>query len=300
MKALLCYFSGTGNTKKVVSEFANNFDDQIHSIDLVKIEEGTIPNLEDYDALGIAYPIHAFNAPSIVVDFVKALPKQQSSKKLFIIKTSGEPLALNNISSIKITKLLKKRNFNLTNEYHLVMPYNMIFRHTDTMAYKMWQTATKILPIIYHEITTNKPAKLKHIFLGSFLAWIFRIEFWGGRFNGKKYKVNANCIHCGKCAKMCPVGNIKIDESGNFHFGNKCIMCMRCSMLCPTNAIKIGWFEGWKVHGAYTFKKPEKPEEERHKKYCKKSYEKYFAKWQQKILEFDEETKSKNKSNKTI
>ncbi len=291
MKTLLCYFSGTGNTKKVVDKFAEQFPEG--EIDVVKIENNELDlSLEGYDALGIAYPIHAFNAPSIVVDFVKKIEKQKSKKKLFIIKTSGEPLALNNISSYKIRGILKKKNFVLTNEYHIVMPYNMIFRHTDEMAYNMWQTAQKMIPIIYKEIIEGKVSKLKYIFMGHFIAWIFRIEFWGGRFNGKKYKVNEKCIHCGKCARMCPVGNIKIDENGNFHFGNKCIMCMRCSFHCPTNAIKIGLFEKWKVWGAYHFEKPNVTEENRHKHYCKKSYVKYFAKCNKKIEEFD---KAENK-----
>ncbi len=284
MKTLLCYFSGTGNTKKVVDKFAKCYNDG--EIEVVKIENNNIDmSMEGYDVLGIAYPIHAFNAPSIVVDFVKKIKKQAEKKKLFIIKTSGEPLALNNISSYKIRALLKKRNFVLTNEYHIVMPYNMIFRHTDEMAYRMWQTAEKIIPIYQKEIVDGKSSKLKHIFMGGFIAWLFRIEFWGGRFNGKKYKVNDKCIHCKKCARMCPVGNIEIDENGKFHFGNKCIMCMRCSFHCPTNAIKIGWFEKWKVWGAYHFQKPTEPEENRHKRYCKNSYKKYFARCEKKIKE---------------
>lgn len=284
MKTLLCYFSGTGNTQKVVEKFASCYGEG--EIDIFKIEKiDEELNLDEYDSFGIAYPIHAFNAPSIVVDFVKKIKKQKDKKKLFIIKTSGEPLALNNISSYKIKSLLKKRNFVLTNEYHIIMPYNMIFRHTDEMAYRMWQTAEKLIPIYHKEIVEGKPAKLKYIFMGHFIAWLFRIEFWGGRFNGKKYKVNEKCIHCGKCARMCPVGNIKIDENGKFHFGNKCIMCMRCSMLCPTNAIKIGWFEKWKVWGAYHFEKPSQQEENKHKRYCKNSYNKYFARAEKLIKE---------------
>ncbi len=291
MKTLLCYFSGTGNTKKVVDKFAELYKEG--EIDVVKIENNDLDmSLEGYDALGIAYPIHAFNAPSIVVDFVKKIQKQKVKKQLFIIKTSGEPLALNNISSYKICKLLKKRNFLLTNEYHLIMPYNIIFRHTDEMAYNMWQTAQGMMPVIHHEITTGKKAKLKYIFMGHFLAWVFRIEFWGGRFNGKKYKVNSKCIHCGKCARMCPVGNITIDENGKFHFGDKCIMCMRCSFHCPTNAIKIGLFEKWKVWGAYHFEKPNESEENRHKRYCKNSYVKYFARCNKKIEDFEKISKN--------
>lgn len=281
---LICYFSGTGNTKKVVLEYKQNFETLGANVVLYNIEENNfIHDLNNFDYVGIAYPIHAFNAPSNVLDFCKMLKKSNHNgkKKLFIIKTSGEPLALNNISSIKMKKILKKK-FVLTNEYRYCMPYNIIFRHTDSMAFKMWDAAQKVIPIDCKEILNDKNVKLKSFIGGGFIAWIFRIEHWGGRFNGKHYKVNEKCINCQSCIKNCPTKNIRY-ENGEFHFGKNCLMCMRCSFLCPQNAIKIGFFEKWKVNGRYSFKKPLQCEEDRHKNYCKKSYIKYFNRLKSKI-----------------
>lgn len=283
MKTLICYFSGTGNTKKIVDLYKKAFEENNCDVTLYKIESKKFEyDIKNYDFVGIAYPIHAFNAPEMIVDFAKSLPKQNIKQKYFIIKTSGEPLKLNNISSIKTKKILKKKNMILTNEYHYVMPYNIIFRHSDEMAYKMFETAKKLVPIDCNEIINHIPAKINNFFMGSFLAWIFRIEYWGAKFNGKKYKVNDKCVHCNKCVNSCPTNNIKI-ENGKFIFGKKCIMCMRCSFMCPTNAIKIGWFEKWKVNGEYNFKKPENEENDKHKNFCKKAYEKYFNVCNEKI-----------------
>lgn len=283
MKVLICYFSGTGNTRMIVEKYAEEFLKSGHTVDTYKIEEGNFNyDLSQYDMLGIGYPIHAFNAPSIVVDFVKCLPKSVSAKKLFILKSSGEPLSINNISSGKIVSVLKRKNYILNNEYHYVMPYNMIFRHSDAMAFRMWNTAQRLIPIDCGEILSGKTVKLKSIFMGRFLAWLFRIEHWGGRFNGKKYKVNANCINCFKCVKNCPTHNITV-EDGKFVFGKKCLMCTRCSFQCPTNAIKIGWFDKWKVNGAYNFNNPDGTYQKSHKNYCKRSYAKYFERSERKI-----------------
>ena len=282
MKVLLCYFSGTGNTRKVINRFAEVFAEHEVSVDLYRIEENNFTyNLDDYDMIGIGYPVHAFNAPSIILNFAKSLPEQKD-KRTIIINTSGEPLKLNNISSIKLSKILTKKGYNITNEYHYCMPYNIIFRHTDNMAYKMWKTANDVIPIDCKEILNGKQAHLDKVFMGSFIAWLFRIEFWGGRFNGKRYKVNENCIHCNKCVNTCPTHNIKIKD-GKFHFGKNCIMCMRCSFYCPKAAIKIGLFERWKVNGAYNFNNPNDYEDEVHKKYCQKSYIRYFEECNQKI-----------------
>lgn len=284
---LICYFSGTNNTKKIVDLYVKYFKTNNCNIDIHNIEKGNFDgDLNQYNLLGIAYPIHAFNAPEIVVNFVKTIKKQSNKTPLFIIKTSGEPLAINNISSIKIRKILKRKNFELTNEYHYIMPYNILFRHSDNMVYKMWNTAQKLVPIHCYEILNNINSKLKYIFAGSAVAWIFRIQHWGDHFNGKKYKVSDKCIKCQKCINSCPTHNITIKD-GEFHFGNKCIMCMRCSFFCPSNAIKIGLFNNWKVNGEYNFDNFN-IEEDLHKNFCKKSYKKYFEKSQAKIKSFNE------------
>ena len=283
---LICYFSGTGNTKKIVNKYVEELARRHQNVTVYRIEEGNFDlDLGEFDMLGIAYPIHAFNAPSIIVDFVKKLKKQPKHIKTFILKTSGEPLALNNISSTKIKKLLRRRNFILTNEYHYVMPYNIIFRHSNNMAYKMWETAQNLVPVHCSEILGNQNSKLSSIFFGGLLAWVFRIEYWGGRFNGKRYKINENCIKCQKCVRACPTHNITI-KNGEIEFGDKCIMCMRCSFFCPTNAIKIGLFNSWKVNGEYNFNDYSADEEQTHKKFCKKSYAKYFNKSEKKIAEY--------------
>ena len=146
MKVVICYFSGTGNTAKIVQEYRKNLAEHSASVETYAMEnlltnglsEEFMNNLNDAELLGIAYPVHAFNAPSIVLKFVKSLPKATANKHAFIINTSGEPLKLNNISSLKTQSLLKRRNYSVANEYHYVMPYNIMFRHNDTMAYRMW------------------------------------------------------------------------------------------------------------------------------------------------------------------
>ena len=59
------------------------------------------------------------------------------------------------------------------------------------------------------------------------------------RKKGLTLKANDNCIMCGTCAKVCPMGNIKY--TGNaVVFGDKCISCMACLQYCPKEAINCG------------------------------------------------------------
>ena len=101
MKILICYFSGTGNTKRVVDKFAECLEENENEVTLQRVEHEFNLNIEDFDLIGFGYPVHAFNAPEIILDFVKKLKKLENKKDVFIINTSGEPLKLNNIVNAK-------------------------------------------------------------------------------------------------------------------------------------------------------------------------------------------------------
>ena len=279
MQAIIYYFSGTGNTRMVCEKFQQELENKGVSCTLFPMsltEPATDPN--NYDFVGFAYPVHGFNAPYIVYKFVKKLP-QVDGKNFFILKTSGEPVAMNHASSLHLVQKIKKRGFaQLTNEYHYVMPYNMIFRHTDLQAQKMWQTAQQLIPIDAAELLDGVPHHLRAPAFGRLVASVLRIEHSAMKTNGKNFKVTKKCVKCMKCVNNCPVNNISYNaEKGKFRFGNKCIMCARCSFYCPKDAIKIGVLNGWRVNGAYNFDNPDTTQVCKKPNYCKRSYKRYFV-----------------------
>lgn len=284
--AIIYVFSGTGNTQKACDIYKCEFEKYGIETTLYNVRKGfeNLPNPNDFDLVGFAYPIHGFNAPYVMLDLAKALPRANGKKQYFVVKTSGEPLKINNASSIKFNDIMKKKGYVAGSEYHYVMPYNMIFRHTDDMAAKMKDTLDKLAPIEAREVVCGVEHKLAKVPFCRFVAWVVRIEQPAMKVNGRFFKVNSDkCINCGACAKNCPVGNIKIDENGKFSFGNDCIMCTRCSFNCPRDAFDIGILNGWRVNGKYSFKAPEKPQKDKHSWYCKKAYARYFADASKKI-----------------
>lgn len=285
-KAIIYVFSGTGNTKKACDIYKSEFEKNGVETTLYTVKKGfeNLPDPNNFDYVGFAYPIHGFNAPYIMLDLAKALPKANGTKQYFVVKTSGEPLKINNVSSIKFNDIMKRKGYVPFSEYHYVMPYNMIFRHTDEMAARMKNTLEQLASVEAREVICGVEHKLSKVPFGRFVAWVVRIEQPAMKVNGRFFKVDGNkCIKCGACAKNCPVGNIKMDGNGKFSFGGDCVMCTRCSFNCPTNAFDIGMLNGWKVNGRYSYKLPEKPEEDKHAWYCKKAYKRYFEEAQKKI-----------------
>lgn len=282
--AVIYVFSGTGNTLKIVQAYADEFFRQGVSCKIHILEKDGLkrfPPPENFDLTGIAYPVHAFNAPYVLHRFADALP-YLPFKEYFILKSSGEPLAINNVSSGSLVAKLERKGYFLTNEYHYVMPYNMIFRHSDGMATKMWKIAEQLCAVEAREILDGKKHFLKPFPFGRSVSALFRIEQPAMKINGAHFKVSDKCIGCGKCAENCPVENISVSD-GIIKFGKKCIMCARCSFSCPLNAISIALLNGWKVNGSYDFESRQSDCERSVPDFLKVAYEKYFRKAEEKI-----------------
>ena len=154
MKVILYVFSGTGNTLKVASLFKKYMNADV-TVYRISEKSGKAPSPEEFDLVGIGYPIHAFNAPEPVLKFAKSLP-EVSYRRAFIFKTSGEGLHLNDCSSQKCIKILTKKGYDVTLERHVVMPYNMIYRHSDAMAKQMWIYAKAYVNLICRELESFK------------------------------------------------------------------------------------------------------------------------------------------------
>ena len=286
MKIALFYFSGTGNTFKVVSRWKEVSSDFDVSINLYNIESTSLSDIDlnSYDKIGFAYPIHAFNAPKNVWKFATFLPKLENKIDAFVIMVSGEYMNINHSSDMKLKRILKRRNIIVTSEYHYLMPYNMIFRHTEDRAFKMYETMYKLVPIDVKEyLKLNVPHKLKKVHPAGWFIFILRIEQWFAHVNGKHYKIdNTKCIKCLKCVNTCPVKNIEYKD-GKFYFKNSCLLCTRCSFNCPTDAFKIGLLNNWRVNKPYKFKLSDANEIDKHPKYCKRSYIRYFKEAENRI-----------------
>ena len=274
MRAALIYFSGTGNTKRTLDFAKANIPFECDIYDVIKDD---VLDMKDYDYLMIFYPIYAFNAPKPIIDYVKKIKKIDENKKCLVMKNSGEHLFWNNGSSLYLRSILKRRNISLVSEYHYLMPYSFIFRHSDYMAFRMINTAGKLIKLDIKDFLDGKYVKIKRFFLDRAFAFFFRIQWWGGRVNGRFYKIDQNkCIRCMKCIDTCPINNITY-ENDTFKFSNKCLMCQRCVMNCPKDAFKsLGMFTSWKVNGPYSFKETHEYQKEIRPKYCYKNYQRYF------------------------
>lgn len=276
MKVILYVFSGTGNTMKVAAlykKFLENPHKDLNagadsksapaSVDIYRVSKksGDLPDPNAYDLVGIGYPVHGFSAPEPTIKLCKTLPKVEN-KRTFIFKTSGEGLHLNDCSSQKCIKILKKKGYDVAMEHHIVMPYNMIYRHRDEMAKQMWIYAHALTDMHCRELLENKRENVNQPFYKTFYCPPVRfLEQKFAHLHGTAFHVNPNkCVKCMRCVNVCPQNNIKY-ENGVFSFGHNCVLCMGCSFGCPQDAINVGVFRFWKVNGSYRLNELKKDED---------------------------------------
>lgn len=276
MKGIFYVFSGTGNTDKICRAVRAEWEKAGTHCDYVSIaKDCALPDPNEYERIVIGYPVHAFNAPPTVIDFLRKLPPCRGERLVYLVKTSGEPLHLNDGSCAHVYDILHRRGYLVAGEYHYVMPYNMIFRHSDRMAARMWQAARRRIP---REAAAMLAGEKKKLAKGPFrraVSFVFRIEHPAMRMIGKGFHATDACVGCGLCAKNCPQKNIRM-ANGKPVFGKNCVGCVRCSFLCPEDAIDIGILNGWRVNGRYRFD-GEPADDVEICRYCNRSYKRYFA-----------------------
>ena len=277
MKAVFNVFSGTGNTDKVcraIMEEWSRAGVDCKYVSITKDCELRDPN--SFERIVIGYPVHAFNAPEPVADFLKKFPRCNGSRLVYFVKTSGEPLKLNDGSCARLYSILKKRGYTVAGEYHYVMPYNIIFRHSDGMAARMWRAAQLRIPGDAGEMLAGKHTKLKKCIFKRAFSFVLRIEHPAMPIIGRFFKTADSCIGCGKCARGCPQKNVTL-AGGRPVFGKECVGCMKCAFTCPTDAIRIGVLNGWRVNGEYSYNGVPAADNEVCA-YCRHSYLRYFRK----------------------
>lgn len=274
MKDVRMYvFSGTGNTLRIAELMRDALQASVDAVTLIPFEDGTEGCVSTADTIIICYPVHAFNAPGNIIRFCKNLPPGRSN--LYFLKTQGEPLKSNNASSRELVHLVRRKGYRYRGEFRFVMPYNIMFRHSDEIASKMLETARRRMPDAARTVAEGKKHVLKRPLRARIVSRFFGFEHAAMRLNGRFYRVNAGrCTACLECVEHCPVGNIRF-ENGSFSFGKECVGCMRCAFRCRTDAIRIGLVDFMRVNGEYDFTKD--PEKAVIGRYCHKAYKKYFG-----------------------
>jgi len=241
MKIQLRYFTGTGNSWKVLDTCNEVFNEKGHQSTISKIDlnEKQI----DAELIGFAFPVHGFGIPRITRQYLATLKKFKEGQKVFFILTSADANGTG-LSSKNLENILKRNKGQLIYSDIIQMPNNWIpFTNILTMEENsiVIQAGVEKARSIAQNILEGKIKT--HDYREQ--AWFFKylsnpinIIFRNFGLGGMKsmFRVYPSCDGCGICAKACPTNSINIVD-GKPKWSKTCEQCMRCAHICPQKSI---------------------------------------------------------------
>ena len=234
------YFSGTGNSRFAAESFCREFEE---GTKVYSIEDGSAAEaVRSSDFVVFAYPVQFSTVPKIVRDYVSDNGDIWKGKKVFVIATMG---LFSGDGAGSLGRLLEKYGAEVVGGLHLKMPDSI----GDEKALKRPLEKNKELVREAEQKIKESVRLLKsgHPSREGIGPWYHMAGLFGQRLyfmhktrnysSGLKIDTN-RCIGCGKCEKLCPMGNIRMDK-GSAVPSDRCTMCYRCISNCPEQAITL-------------------------------------------------------------
>jgi ferredoxin len=241
MRILILQFSGTGNTYYIAKKIRDVLEQKGHDVTCYPMEK--IDNINDMinecDMLGIGYPIYGSDMPSIVSDLVSQIASV-NDKKAFTFCTQ---MMYSGDGAIYLAKQLIEKGFTVRQCTHFNMPNNI----TDYLRFlpgkvnytKLANKTDRLVKKFCVKIDQDKKRLKGNNVFSHFLGLLQRLPYQKMMKNYKpKIYIDDTCILCNKCIKLCPVGNLKLEE-GKIVDSGKCILCYRCINNCPAKSLHL-------------------------------------------------------------
>ncbi|MBQ9008836.1 MAG: EFR1 family ferrodoxin [Clostridia bacterium] len=188
------------------------------------------------DAIGVVFPTYGCMVPGIVRRFLEGVKLE--AEYIFAIATYG-------MGKGKVTQMAEAiaqssgYHFDYVNAVLMLdncQPQFDIAREKEKLPEKK---VDEQIEKIIADIRTRKHQSLPASFMDGFGTWICQFlgmgkEAYEQKFP-KNYSIDGSCIRCGTCAKVCPMGNITVEDT--VRFSTHCTTCQACIHACPKHAI---------------------------------------------------------------
>ena len=228
---IFCY-SGSGNCLDIAKNIAKKLGDT----DIVLMRSApAVTDVQEAKKVGFVFPCYAGGLPGDVEEYVKRIKVSPKAYTFGIVSYAGYPgiglSIINGIIPLDYWAGISHQCSCIWLFPHQLMLPPMGAAKAQRRAEKL---AARIAEDIYY-VKRKDRAPLSNP------VNAFEAGLWP-KLSGKKaarMKASDACVGCGQCVKLCPKGNIRL-ENGKASFGGNCIGCLSCLQYCPTGAISLG------------------------------------------------------------
>ena len=231
---MIYYFSGTGNSLYVARHLADEIGERLCPM--------TMPYSTNDGNIGLVFPVYAWGIPNVVEKFVRSLKDiaTKGNVYLYAVMTCGDDMGYaDRVLENALGRKLDAAFSVLMPDVYVCLPgFDVDSKEECKEKFaKEKETVRGIVACIKERKTVRL---LKR---GSFpwtKTYIICPLFNRYLVTDKYFRVDASkCVSCGRCTKMCPMGNILIiDEVPKWQ--SNCAGCLACYHACPHHAINFG------------------------------------------------------------
>jgi len=247
MKGIICYYSGSGNTKlaiQYIKEKIIHVDFELHDI----VKKG-MPDLDPYDIVGFATFTDFGGVPQYFHTFFDNL-NPQNSKYAFVFNTFG---FISGGTLKSFAALAESKGFSVISGYSLHTPEsyppmrvrNKAFDNApNPNEYESFKVFISSLNDNLKNVKTGKGAKIEKINVGMVGSLFPAFPRTKAKKEFGKQQVNTSlCSQCGTCEEGCPYQAIQLSPHPVFDH-DKCYGCWSCYNHCPEKAIHSKKYQG--------------------------------------------------------
>lgn len=235
---MIVYFSGTGNSRYVADTLAKQLDDEtVSATDYIK--NGIAGEFFSQKPWVFVCPVYVSAPPRVFMDFIKAASFNGNKKAWFIMTCAGGFGACPAYAQ----KLAEEKGLRFMGAAQVLMPQNYIaFFKTkekaecDAIVEAAKPEIAKLGKLISEFRAFPDPGMTKFELISTEMIIDPYYKYF---MTAKKFKTTDKCIGCGKCERVCPLGNIQLRDKKPV-WGDNCTHCMACINYCPTKAIEYG------------------------------------------------------------
>ncbi len=252
IKVVIYFFSGTGNSAKVatwLAQIANENNIESKVINIAHLDRKNIESPDPGALVVFISPVHGFNFPPIMLNFLKHFPKGKN--KVVLMNTRAGMLigkfitpGITGIAFFLSALILNFKGYSLKALLPVDMPSNWISLHPGlngwTIKYLHEKNKQRV-EIFARKILTGRShfKSLLEVYDIFFAPIALGYYLVGRFFFAKTFFASRDCNNCDLCVKACPVkAIIKVDNRPFWTF--KCESCMKCMSNCPKKAIETG------------------------------------------------------------
>ncbi|HBR08102.1 MAG TPA: flavodoxin [Clostridiales bacterium] len=235
---MIVYFSGTGNSWYCAQMLSAKLNDElIDSFHFIK--DGIAAELHSERPWVFVSPTYGWQLPRIFTDFLRS-GSFSGNRNAYFVMTCGSEIG--NAGAGNQT-LCGEKGFAYKGTLQAVMPENYIAMFNVPDAAECARLVAEAAPTIEAGaecIRQEKPFPEGKVGpIDRLKSGVVNRAFYKFIIKAKPFYATDACVGCGKCAQVCPLNNIRLQD-GKPVWGRHCTHCMACICLCPAEAVEYG------------------------------------------------------------